>query len=85
MRIGIPASADVDATVERCRQLGVNTVFVSCASLPGYRERGYPDAKALRALKEGLEQRGISVQKSENALNGFIAAGGGDRYAGNAW
>ncbi len=61
MKIGIPATTDVDATVERCEQLGVNTVFVSCASLPGYEERGYPDANALRVLKEGLEQRGISV------------------------
>ena len=61
MRIGIPATLDVDATAERCRQLGVNTVFVSCASLPGYKERGYPDVTALRSLKDGLEQRGIVV------------------------
>jgi D-mannonate dehydratase len=61
MKIGIPASSAVDETVERCRQLGVNTVFVSCASLPGYKERGYPDANALRALKQGLEQEGIAV------------------------
>lgn len=61
MRIGIPATLDVDATAERCRQLGVNTVFVSCASLPGYKERGYPDVTVLRSLKDGLEQRGIAV------------------------
>jgi sugar phosphate isomerase/epimerase len=61
LKIGIPASTDVDATVERCTQLGVDTVFVSCASLPGYKERGYPDLNALRELKEGLEQRGIAV------------------------
>jgi sugar phosphate isomerase/epimerase len=61
VRIGIGASRDVTGTVERCRQLGVQQVFLSCAALPGYAERGYPDAEALRAFKGRLEEQGIAV------------------------
>ena len=35
MKIGIGASTDLQATVERCKRLGVERVFISCASLPG--------------------------------------------------
>jgi sugar phosphate isomerase/epimerase len=61
MEVGIGASSDVAATVERCRQLGVKRVFISCASLPGYAEHGYPDAAALRAFKGRLEEQGIAL------------------------
>ena len=61
MRIGMAASADADATIARCRQLGVDSVFVGCASIPGYRETGIPDRDALRALKSDLERADIDL------------------------
>ena len=61
MKIGIAGSADVKATVERCRNLDVTAVYLPVASLPGYREQGYPDLDTLRAVKSGLEAEGIEV------------------------
>ena len=61
MKIGIGASADPQATVERCKQLGVERVFISCASLPGYSEKGYPTPDSLRELKGRLEDNGVEV------------------------
>ncbi len=61
MKIGIGASTDVETTVERCNRLGVRHVFVSCASLPGYAENGYPTLDRLRELKGRLEDKGIEA------------------------
>ena len=61
MKVGIGASTDVQATVERCKRLGVERVSINCASLPGYRENGYPDPASLRELKGGLEDNGLEV------------------------
>ncbi len=61
MKIGIGASADVQATVERCKRLGVERVFISCASLPGYAENGYPVPSSLREFKGRLEDNDIEV------------------------
>ena len=61
MRVGIGAAADVEATATRCRQLGVDRVYVTLASLPGFEENGYPDLGALRAFKGCLEEAGIAV------------------------
>ena len=61
MKIGIGASADPQATVERCKQLGVERVFISCASLSGYSENGYPTPDSLRELKGRLEDNGVEV------------------------
>ena len=61
MKIGIGASSDVQMTVDRCKQLGVVRVCISCASLPGYEENGYPDAASLRELKGRLEDNGLEV------------------------
>ena len=61
MKIGIGASTDVQATVERCKQLGVERVFISCASLPGYEENGYPATDHLREFKGRLEDNGLEV------------------------
>ncbi len=61
MKIGIGASTDVQATVERCKLLGVERVFISCASLPGYEENGYPDTDHLREFKGRLEDNGLEV------------------------
>jgi len=61
MKVGIGASPDVQATVDRCRQLGVERVYITCASLPGYQENGYPDPANLREFKGRLEENGLEV------------------------
>jgi sugar phosphate isomerase/epimerase len=61
MKIGIGASTNLQATVERCKRLGVEHVFISCASLPGYQEKGYPALDSLREFKGRLEDNGIEV------------------------
>lgn len=61
MKIGIGASTDPQTTVERCRRLDVDRVFISCASLPGYAENGYPAPDSLQELKGRLEENGIEV------------------------
>ena len=61
MKIGIHAASSVQDTVERCRALGVDSVFLTCASFPGYRERGYPDLDAFKGYKTQLEDNGIQV------------------------
>ena len=59
MKVGIGASSDVQATVDRCRKLGVECVYIG--SLPGYEDNGYPDADGLRELKGRLEDSGLEV------------------------
>ncbi|MCZ6677932.1 MAG: TIM barrel protein [Candidatus Poribacteria bacterium] len=61
MKVGIGALADVQATVDRCKRLGVERVFISCASLAGYEKNGYPDPASLREFKGRLEENGIEV------------------------
>jgi len=61
LKIGIGALSDVQATVDRCRQLGVNAVFLSCARFPGYVENGYPDPGPFKAFKNELEANGLDV------------------------
>ena len=59
MHVGTRASTDVEATVDRCRELGVDRVFLG--SFPGYEENGYPDPGSLRDVKERLEENGLEV------------------------
>ena len=59
MKVGIGASSDVQATVDRCRKLGVECVYIG--SLAGYEDNGYPDADSLRELKGRLEDNGLEV------------------------
>lgn len=59
MKVGIGASSDVQVTVDRCRKLGVERVYIG--SLPGYEENGYPDADRLRELKGRFEDNGLEV------------------------
>ena len=59
MKVGIGASSDVQATVDRCRKLGVECVYIG--SLTGYEDNGYPDANSLRELKGRLEDNGLEV------------------------
>lgn len=61
MKVGIGASTEIQTTIERCKQLGVERVFISCASLPGYQENGYPVPDSLREFKGRLEDNGIAV------------------------
>ncbi len=61
MKVGIGASLDVQATIDRCKQLGVERVYIGCASLPGYQENGYPDLTSLREFKGRLEEGGLEV------------------------
>ncbi len=59
MKVGIGASSDVQATVDRCKKLGVECVYIG--SLSGYEDKGYPDADSLRELKGRLEDNGLEV------------------------
>ncbi len=61
MKVGIGALANVQATVDRCKQLGVERVFLRCPSFPGYEKNGYPDPACLREFKDRLEAQGIQV------------------------
>ena len=61
MRVGIGAGVDVEWTVERCRQLGVDRVFVTVAALAGVEETGIPELEALKCYKGRLEEQGIAV------------------------
>jgi len=61
MKVGLGASIDVQATADRCRHLGVERVFISCAAVSGFRENGCPERNELREFKERLEERGLEV------------------------
>lgn len=61
MKIGIGASTDVQATVDRCKHLGVERVYINCPFLPGFQENGYPDPASLRELKGRLEENGLEA------------------------
>ena len=64
MRIGIAASNDIEKTVGRCRELGVSSVYISCAGIRGSKENGYPELDDLLRLKEGLEKEGIDASSA---------------------
>lgn len=61
MNVGISAPIDVQQTVDRCRHLGVDRVFITCSALPGFAETGVPDPVVLRDYKGRLEDQGIAV------------------------
>lgn len=61
MKVGIGASSEVQATIDRCKQLSVEQVYIGCASLPGYQENGYPDLASLKEFKGRLEENGLEV------------------------
>ena len=62
MMRGVGALTDVQATVDRCRQLDTERVSISCPSLPGFEEKGYPDPANLREIKNRLEDSGLVVK-----------------------
>jgi len=61
MKVGIAASLNIQATIDRCKQLGVQRVYINCASLPGYKEHGFPAPASLREFKGRLEENGLEV------------------------
>ena len=54
MKIGIGASVDVQATVERCKRLGVERVFISCASLPRICGKWVSGSKQLTRIQGAI-------------------------------
>ena len=62
MRVGICAGEGrLDEVIERCRRLGVDAICLSASTVKGYREKGYPNLEALRAIKDRLGKAGIDV------------------------
>ena len=68
MKLGIGVLTDVQATIDRCKQLGTERVSISCSSLPGYEENGYPDPASLREIKGRLEDNGLEVRDASFRL-----------------
>ena len=62
MILGVGALTDVQATIDRCKQLGAERVSIGCPSLPGFEENGYPDPASLREIKGRLEDNGLVVK-----------------------
>ena len=62
MTLGVGALTDVQATVDRCKQLKTEHVSINCPTLPGFEENGYPDPVHLRAIKSRLEDSGLVVK-----------------------
>lgn len=62
MRVGIHAgSSDPDQVAEQCRQAGVDEVFSSVSADPGYAERDYLSADAMKSFIATMSERGIRV------------------------
>ena len=62
MRIGIHMGfSTVDNVVEECRTVGVNEIFLSATSVPGYDEVGYSKSDQLRKITDGLQDRKVLV------------------------
>ena len=51
----------VDNVVEECRTVGVNEIFLSATSVPGYDEVGYSKSDQLRKITGGLQDREVLV------------------------
>ncbi len=62
MKLGINASSDIQAAVERCKRFGTNRVMVGVTALQGYQENGYPNPTALQDWKGRLEDEGLEVR-----------------------
>ena len=62
MRIGIHMGySSADQVAEQCRESGVNEVFLSAASVPGFSERGHLTTEQFKPIQEQLEERDILV------------------------
>lgn len=62
MRIGIHASyGPSEKLIAYCRSAGVREICLSCSSLPGYAEHGYPYLDALSKFRRQLGEAGISI------------------------
>ena len=62
MILGVGASTDVQATIDRCRQLETERVSINFPTLSGFEENGYPDPIHLREIKGKLEDNGLVVK-----------------------
>ena len=62
MILGVGALIDAQATIDRCAQLDTDRVSISCPSLPGFEENGYPNPASLREIKNRLEDNGLEVK-----------------------
>jgi sugar phosphate isomerase/epimerase len=58
---------NIDAIIARCRQLGLNHVCMWLDAMPGYRDRGIPDAAELSAISRSLEGEGIALSSANGA------------------
>ena len=62
MRIGIHMGySSADEVVEQCRESGVNEIFLSATSVPGFAERGHLTQEDFKPIGEELAARGILV------------------------
>ena len=60
--VGLATSmSKVDAIVDRCRELDVDQVTLTVATMPGYEELGYPDPSKFRELYGRLADESVSV------------------------
>ncbi len=62
MRIGIHMGySSADQVAEQCRTSGVNEIFLSAASVPGFSACGHLTPEHLKPIGEQLEERNIRV------------------------
>ena len=62
LQVGLATSmTDVDAILDRCRELDVRQITLQASTMPGYEELGYPDPAAFRELYGRLTDEGITV------------------------
>ncbi|MEM2904747.1 MAG: TIM barrel protein [Candidatus Bathyarchaeia archaeon] len=77
MRVGIHASySEPEKLIAYCRAVGVQDICLSCSSLPGYREHGYPGLDVLKSFRRQLGEAGVTISAmiaplpSEEAVRG---------------
>jgi sugar phosphate isomerase/epimerase len=58
---------DVPAIVARAKALGLTQVNLLLDAMPGYRETGVPDAKALQGIARSLADEGITLGSANGA------------------
>ena len=62
MRIGIHMGySSADQVAEQCRASGVNEIFLSAASVPGFEERGHLTPEHFKPIAEQLQERDIRI------------------------
>jgi sugar phosphate isomerase/epimerase len=59
--------ADVSAIIARAKALGLTQVNLLLDAMPGYKETGVPDAKALQEIARALADEGITLGSANGA------------------